>query len=32
MGVSFWGIVIYSIVFVSAYFLWLLQKYRNGGK
>jgi len=29
MGVSFWGITIYSIVFVTLYFVWAIRKNRK---
>lgn len=30
MGVPFWGIVIYLIVFVTGYFVWAIKKNNKG--
>ena len=30
MGVPFWGIVIYLIVFVAGYFVWAIKKITKG--
>lgn len=30
MGVPFWGIVIYLVVFVTGYFIWAIIKNKKG--